>query len=200
MRAVIACRLVKQNERRPALKTTLACPNDEKQNSSGPHVLQMPKTSYAMMIENRNKNIRDWLVSRKPWALSSLPLLVLVRKGGREEISSAASSDDRDSVISIVCEVRLLDGHTHVTAIAPFATVALILADAALDTDAGVLAASAGSLTVAALLTFTAPLATRLSRQVLLVNPELMLEVDRRSSRRLTGLRWKGCWRHRDLC
>lgn len=63
----------------------------------------------------------------------------------------------------------LFDRDAHVTTITSLSAVALIFADAALDTNAGVLATLAWPLTVTALLALPATLAARLGRQVLLV-------------------------------
>lgn len=62
--------------------------------------------------------------------------------------------------------------------VSALATVALVLADAAFDADAGVLAAATGSLAIAAFLALAASLAARLGGEVFLVGAEGMLEVD----------------------
>jgi hypothetical protein len=65
-----------------------------------------------------------------------------------------------------------------VTAVSTFAAVAFVFTDTAFNTDASILAASTGTLTVTALLALAATLAARLGRQVLLIRTELVLEVD----------------------
>jgi hypothetical protein len=67
-----------------------------------------------------------------------------------------------------------------VASIASFPAVALVFADTALCADACILAALAGSLTIASLLALATSLAAGLRRQVFLISAELVLEVDRR--------------------
>ena len=68
------------------------------------------------------------------------------------------------------------------------ATVTLVLADAALNADTGVLAATTRSLAIAALFALASALTARLRRQIFLVDTKRMLEVDGRGSRGLTRL------------
>src|SRR5690242_2321718 len=82
--------------------------------------------------------------------------------------------------------------------ITTFATIALVLTDTTLDTNACILATLARSLTITTLLALTAPLAAGLGRKVLVIGTELMLEVER-CSRWFARLRRKRCWRHRWL-
>jgi hypothetical protein len=71
-----------------------------------------------------------------------------------------------------------LDRDAHVASVSSLATIALILADAALNADTGVLAATTRSLAIAALLALAAALAARLRRKILLVSAKGVLEVD----------------------
>ena len=93
---------------------------------------------------------------------STLPLLVLVRKGRCEELSGTASGGEWDGIVSVITKVRLLDRDTHVTTITSFATVTLVFADTAFDTNTSILAASTRSLTVATFLALATSLTTRL--------------------------------------
>jgi hypothetical protein len=65
-----------------------------------------------------------------------------------------------------------------VASVSALATVALVLADAAFDADAGVLATATGSLAVAAFLALAASLAAGFGGEVFLVGAEGVLEVD----------------------
>ena len=108
-------------------------------------------------------------------APSALPLLLLVHRRGSEEVSTirhALASATRGSqrhrrhraIRLDEAFLAALDRHAHMAPVSALATVALVLADAAFDADAGVLAAAAGSLTIAALLALAASLAARLCR------------------------------------
>ena len=134
-------------------------------------------------------------------APSALPLLLLVHRRGSEEVSSirhalAASTARGSQRHRRHRAVRLdeallaaLDRHAHVASVSALATVALVLADAAFDADAGVLAATTGSLAIATFLALAASLAARLGREVFLVRAEGVLEVDGGRSGGLARLR-----------
>jgi len=64
------------------------------------------------------------------------------------------------------------------TPIAALPPIAFIFTDTPVCTNACILAALAGSLTVTALLALAATLTARLTRQVFLVNTKLVLEVE----------------------
>jgi hypothetical protein len=85
--------------------------------------------------------------------------------------------------------IALLNGNVHVTSIAAFAPISLVFADAAINTNAGVLAATAWALTITSLLALAAALAARLGGQILFVRSKLILEVDGGSDRGLARLR-----------
>ena len=94
----------------------------------------------------------------------------------------------------------LFDGDAHVSPVAALAPVALILADAPVRADAGVLAALAWPLAVTALLRLAAALAARLGREVLLVFSELLREPSGGCHRGLAGLWRERRRRYRGLC
>ena len=80
------------------------------------------------------------------------------------------------SIRSIRCSRNgkcLFDGNAHMTTVAALATVALILTDAAFDSNAGVAATTAWPLAITAFLALTAALTAWLRRKVFLVRPEL---------------------------
>jgi hypothetical protein len=65
-----------------------------------------------------------------------------------------------------------------VASVSSLAAVALVFTYAAFNADAGILAATAGSLAIAAFLALAASLAARLRGEVFLVGAEGVLEVD----------------------
>lgn len=85
------------------------------------------------------------------------------------------------------------------TSVAPLPAIALVFADAAISANTSVFAALAGALSIATFLTLATTLTARLTRQVLLIGTQLMLEIDG-SGRSLTRLRGERCWRHWWLC
>lgn len=110
-----------------------------------------------------------------------LPFLGLVKwKGGSQKLSPGNDGGGRGRNFGI-----LFKGYTHMTTIASFATIAFVLADAAICTDAGVLAPATWTLAVAAFLAFTASLTAWLGGEIFLVYAILTLKIDGRSGRSL---------------
>ena len=133
---------------------------------------------------------------------SALPFLRLVHRRWGEEVAAVWHTLPTTTASTSRCDrhwrhrvlwldesfLATLDWDAHVASVPPLAAVTFVLADAALNADTGVLAATARSLTVATLLTFAAALATRLRREIFLVSTKRMLEVDGGGSRSLTRL------------
>jgi proteasome lid subunit RPN8/RPN11 len=133
---------------------------------------------------------------------SALPFLRLVHRRWGEEVAAVWHTLPTTTASTSRCDrhwrhrvlwldesfLAALDWDAHVASVPPLAAVTFVLADAALNADTGVLAATARSLAVATLLTFAAALATRLRREIFLVSTKRMLEVDGGGSRSLTRL------------
>ena len=67
------------------------------------------------------------------------------------------------------------------TAIAAFAAIAFVFANASFDANTGIPASSARALTVATFFTLAAALTSWLGRQIFFIGCKLMLKLDRRA-------------------
>lgn len=94
----------------------------------------------------------------------------------------------QNSLVKHIPRLILLDRNTHVTSIASFATIPLVLADALINTQASIRAALTRPLAVTTLLALAAALAAGLGGEVVFIVGELVLEIDGRGDGRLARL------------
>jgi len=73
---------------------------------------------------------------------------------------------------------RFLNGDTHMTTISTLAAIALVFANATLNTNARIFAPLTRSLAIATFFALTASLTARFGRQIFLIGGKLVLEID----------------------
>lgn len=114
-------------------------------------------------------------------SISSLPLLAFFRTCFSTALAVRHSSCSSRSILLGQFFSGFLDNHTHVTSVPSLPTIAFVLTNAAFNSNAGIFTSLAGALPVTSFLAFSAPLASRLGRQIFFVSGELMLEVEHRA-------------------